>query len=70
MSRGNDDGDGGTESVAAGASQGLAEALLRANQELRAAVLSNAITKGLVGLGVGVGLMLFVFKRTPGCSTY
>ena len=41
----------------------LAGELLRGTQELRASVVSNIITKGLVGLGVGVGLAVFVFKR-------
>lgn len=42
---------------------GLSEVFVTANQELRASIVSNVITKGLVGLGVGVGLALFVFKR-------
>jgi hypothetical protein len=45
------------------AKPGLADGLLSANRELRASIVSNVITKGLVGLGVGVGLALFVFKR-------
>jgi hypothetical protein len=45
--------------------QSAADMLLQGNQELRASIVSNVITKGLVGLGVGVGLALFVFKRKP-----
>lgn len=44
----------------------LSQSLLRANQELRAAIVSNVIKKGLIGLGVGVGLGLFIFKSTTG----
>lgn len=43
---------------------GITDGLLNANHELRASIVSNVITKGLVGLGVGVGLALFVFRRT------
>lgn len=42
----------------------LAGELLAANHELRASVVSNVLTKGLIGLGLGVGLALFAFKSS------
>lgn len=45
----------------------LAGELLAANHELRASVVSNVLTKGLIGLGVGVGLALFAFKSRKIC---
>jgi len=57
----------------------LPESLVLANQQLRASIVSNFVVKGLVGLGIGTALAIFVFKRNhsslshnyrQGCSNH
>lgn len=42
----------------------LAEELIRANHELRASVVSNVLTKGGIGLGIGLASALLIFRRS------
>lgn len=48
----------------------LAEEMLQTSHELRASIVSNVITKGMIGLGIGGGLALFVFKRILNSSVH